>query len=465
MTDSTVKTTHILLSGGPQDTFTPTVSEGEALLVVPFHEPDHPDRIPNRITEILDEYSLIPSPAALDLLEAAIAAYSADVRVSRKKAFDGWTRDLKLYLSLREASMWEGRGSEIFEKMLRFLTGDHWTVEVRARPLPTQAIAKEEGFTRKKGGDVNLGDFDTACLFSGGMDSFAGACQVLSDSKRAVLVGHHALGGGASKSQNEAEVALREFYDEQSAPFLQFFVNPPKGDNRESENTTRGRSVMFLGLGIAVSSALAQRQGKARLIIPENGFISLNVPLTTSRLGSFSTRTTHPYLISLMRELLAVLKIPVALDLPFRFQTKGEMLRSMPDAQQLQASIEATMSCSHPGANRFKKGNRGHVHCGHCFPCLIRRASVAQALGNTTSDSDSTIYAFKLTDPLTPKRRVDIRAVKLALDRWQKNPPRLTDLLISGPLPTTGTPPNPDDELNEYFAMFERGLEELRQLF
>ena len=345
--------------------------------------------------------------------------------------------------------------------MLRFLTGDHWIVEIRSRPQAEPMV--EEPLNQKPKKSVELDGHTTVCLFSGGMDSFAGACQILSAQKQAVLVGHHALGGGASKSQNEAIEKLREFYDEGSAPFLQFFVNPPKGENRESENTTRGRSILFLGLGAVVAGALAQKAGKARLVIPENGFISLNVPLTASRLGSFSTRTTHPYLMSLLRELLSVLQIPVVLELPFRFQTKGEMLRAMPDPKQIEACIASTMSCSHPGANRFAKGSSGHRHCGHCFPCLIRRAAIIEALGNTARDT--TEYVWKLTDPLSPKRATDLRAVKLALDRWEKTPPRLTDLLVSGPLPTTGTPPDPDEELKTYFAMFERGLSELRRLF
>ena len=106
--NSIAKTTHVLLSGGPQDNFTPTLNEDETLLVIPFDQPAHADRIPNRIANILDEYNLEPPAAALDFLEAAIAAYSADVRVSRKKTYDNWTRDLKLHLSVREPALWQG---------------------------------------------------------------------------------------------------------------------------------------------------------------------------------------------------------------------------------------------------------------------------------------------------------------------------------------------------------------------
>src|SRR6266852_896439 len=40
------------------------------------------------------------------------------------------------------------------------------------------------------------------------------------------------------------------------------------------------------------------------LYVPENGLIALNVPLDPLRLGSFSTRTTHPFYIARWNELL-----------------------------------------------------------------------------------------------------------------------------------------------------------------
>ena len=62
------------------------------------------------------------------------------------------------------------------------------------------------------------------------------------------------------------------------------------------------------------------------LLIPENGFISLNIPLTPLRVGTFSTRTTHPLFISQMQDILDALGINVRLSNPYQFKTKGEML-------------------------------------------------------------------------------------------------------------------------------------------
>ena len=56
----------------------------------------------------------------------------------------------------------------------------------------------------------------------------------------------------------------------------------------------RSRSLLYLALGLAAAAGFG---AATPLIIPENGWISLNPPLTANRLGSCSTRTTHPYFL------------------------------------------------------------------------------------------------------------------------------------------------------------------------
>ncbi len=289
------------------------------------------------------------------------------------------------------------------------------------------------------------------CLFSGGLDSYVGAVDLLeSEGDQVALVGHHAAGGGAtSKSQKEALAALRTGYPEERTSFLQLWLSPPKGEGRASEITTRGRSILFLALGAAVADGL----GAQRLVVPENGLISLNVPLTNSRLGSFSTRTTHPYLMSLFGDLLSAIGVDVGLDLPYRFLTKGEMLAGCASPRLVGSGLTTTMSCSHPGAARFA-GKSPNVHCGYCVPCLIRRAAVS-----SSGMLDLTVYATEdLSRPLPGDRGSDLRAMRMALDRYEKDPPTLADVLVPGPLPGT------DEELVAYLGVFRRGLDEVMSM-
>jgi hypothetical protein len=435
-------TTHIVCLTGPQDTYAPDLAQGDQALVVPFNIPDHPAAIQHRLVEICTRFGIAPSRAASDLLCAAIAAYTGDLRAARIEAYDQWTRDLVLHLAVHNLTGWN-EGSAILAQLLSFLTGDHWVVTVR------QTTAHLLPFTssRTKGSGQYEGRF--VCLFSGGLDSFIGAADLLATEGHGVLVGHHSAGNGpTSTSQSRALAILRTAFGEDQSPFIQAWVSPPKGRQRASESTTRGRSILFLGLGIAVADGLQAR----RLIVPENGFISLNVPLTPARLGSFSTRTTHPYLMSLLRQLLSALEIEVEIVLPYQFQTKGEMLVNSQREDLVPMGIAATMSCSHPSVGRFAGARNANQHCGYCVPCIIRRAAVINVM------RDPTEYAYPdLSRPFSPGRGSDLRAFRLALDRYDQRPPRFVDVLAAGPLL------GDDAILQRFFAVFSRGLDEVRR--
>lgn len=448
---------HIVALCGPHDHFDVPTPHGEHRLVVPLRVPGQEAEVRMSVDTVLADHGLAPSPAALDLLDAAVAAYAADVRVPRRNTYDGWTRDMELHLSVRCPEKW-GAAAPIFQRMLRFLTGDYWGVSFRAAPDSDGEITGDTEATAQRAPSPPRFATPTAlaaCLFSGGLDSFIGATDELTRQGELVLVGHHAAGGGpTSRSQKLVLQVLREKFDEQVAPFLQFWVSPPKSGNAASEITTRGRSILFLGLGVLVAESLGlahPEHGRGRLLVPENGFISLNVPLTNSRLGSFSTRTTHPHLIALLRDLIAALELPVQIEMPFRFATKGEMLRDCADPDLLRRALPTTMSCAHPGVGRWK--GAGPAHCGRCLPCLVRRAAVDFWLAG----GDPTTYvAEDLTKPFSVKTGSDLRALKIALERYRQRPPRSTDILISGPLSAS------DDELRAYFEMFTRSVDELR---
>lgn len=435
---------HVVCHAGPEDQFSPKTAPGDETLVVPLDAPGHPYSLKTTIPEVLAKHGIEPSTAARDLLNAAVAAYTADVRVPRKRTFDGWTRDLVLHLPVRGAG-WSGGGA-VLTRLLSFLTGDHWTVKTRRAP---DYYAPLRGRV-PRGGAREL-SARAICLFSGGLDSYIGAVDLLEgEGGQVALAGHHAAGGGAtSTSQKEALAALRTGYPKERTPFLQLWLSPPKGEGRASEITTRGRSILFLALGAAVADGL----GAQRLVVPENGLISLNVPLTNSRLGSLSTRTTHPYLMSLFRDLLSAIGVDVGVDLPYRFLTKGEMLVGCASPPLVGSGLTATISCSHPGAARFA-GMSPNVHCGYCVPCLIRRAAAA-----SSEVPDPTVYATEdLSQPLPGDRGSDLRAMRMALDRYEKVPPTLADVLVPGPLPGS------DEELAAYLDVFRRGLDEVRSL-
>lgn len=83
----------------------------------------------------------------------------------------------------------------------------------------------------------------------------------------------------------------------------------PAGGN---DNNTRSRSFLFIGYALF---AMTGMDNINELLVPENGLIALNVPLDETRVGSFSTRTTHPFYLSLWNELLVGLGLNLSVKI------------------------------------------------------------------------------------------------------------------------------------------------------
>jgi len=433
-------TTHILALAGPRDRV-PGFGRRDVLRLR-FDAPGHPDAPIVKVPDVFARNGVVPSPTALDLLRLAIAVYAADTRIRRADAFDGWTRDIALHAFVHDPAIWLG-ASSLVEELLAFLTGDHWTVSFRPPPASHRPAVASPGREPRR---VRA---DSVCLLSGGLDSFVGAIDLLEGGGTFAFVGHESQGSGAtSHAQGAIEDVLVSAYGRERVPYLHLFVSPPHLRGRRSESSTRSRSLLFFGLAVATASGV----GANRIVVPENGFISLNVPLTPSRLGSLSTRTTHPHLITLLGSLLSHLGIGVALDLPYRFQTKGELLRGCANRDVLARGLPLTVSCSHTEAGRYR-GNP-NLQCGRCVPCIVRRAAIS-VIG-----SDPTAYDHvDLAVPPPRESGIDLRVLRYGLARYKSKPPTLADVLVPGPLE------GPAADLPLYTGVFARGLAEIRSFF
>lgn len=206
------------------------------------------------------------------------------------------------------------------------------------------------------------------------------------------------------------------------------------------EPSTRSRSLLFYGYGIVAAGAC----GIEHIVVPENVFIAINPPLTRRRIGSLSTRTVHPHLLSILNDILAAVGLRMRINNPFFATTKGEMLAQTRHSQ-LALLASQSYSCG--------KGKRGNGQCGRCVPCLIRRAAFDAA-----RVPDGTPYLHELeksarNDDVLAARQAVARSVGIEarkLERWA---------LQAGPLPT-----NPEVR-NAIVEAVGRGLAELEGLF
>lgn len=387
---------HVITRIGAADGFEPTIPASDPSVLAAIERPDDPWLVRNNVlSRIEDKTGAAPQPAAVDLLYLAMAVYAADLRIPRRLTLDRWSRDIIVHFPVQDISLWSAQVPHV-ENMLGFLTGDRWSLMLRDRPA-----------SRSEGKAPTLDYVQRVCLFSGGLDSLIGAADILADGQSVALVGHH--GAGTTNSvQDRVLSAINGKYGAAAVPFM-FYVQPPKRKIKDGEPSMRSRSFLFFSMGAAVSSAL----GGKPLIVAENGLISLNVPLTSSRNGSLSTRTTHPHYMSMFMDLLCSLGLANDVDLPYRFCTKGEMIKNTREPSLLAETARLTMSCSHPEAGRFR-GFSPNDHCGYCVPCIIRRAAMhAAGLVDASYNVD---VRTKEPDYREEAGR-DCRAFRMALER------------------------------------------------
>jgi 7-cyano-7-deazaguanine synthase in queuosine biosynthesis len=353
----------------------------------------------------------LPGEAAQTFLLAALGVWAADKLLPRREAPDAWTRDLILHLPA--ADPWSQLAPDL-SRLLNFLTGDDWTL----KPRPA---AIDLGL---QGAWLQAWRPQAVVLFSGGLDSLVGAIDLLEQGRRLVLVSHYDFGQLASLQQGLA-AALTAHYGSDRVYHLGMRVQFPEAP----ELTLRSRSLLYLALALATAAACGPG---TPVLVPENGWISLNPPLTGNRLGAYSTRTTHPHFISQLASLWQRAGLHHPLANPYQDRTKGEMLLHGRNQPLLQELFARTISCSRPVASRWQRQPAGA--CGYCYPCLMRRA----ALHRRGWDDGEDYRLDVLASPETLRHRTrgrDLRALLLALKTWEDSPAEISARLWLGDTP------------------------------
>lgn len=332
----------------------------------------------------------------LGFLFFALGVWAADKLAPRRPQPDAWSRELVLEFPTTAA--WTGLVPGM-APLLNFLTGDAWTLKPREARLDL-----DFGKTRPHPWRPTA-----VALFSGGLDSLIGAIDLLEDGHRPVLVSHYDYGQLAAAQQALA-AALVQHYGPERLCHLALRVQ-----FEGPELTLRSRSLLYLALGLAAVSAFP---GNLPFIIPENGWIGLNPPLTLNRLGAYSTRTTHPDFMKALAALWGQAGLSQNLQNPYQDLTKGEMVVRCANRGLLEKLAPLSVSCARPVAGRWHKESGA---CGYCYPCLVRRA----ALHRLGWDQGRDYRVDVLAGPEALRHRVkgrNLRAVCLALKTWEDNP-------------------------------------------
>ena len=314
------------------------------------------------------------SSVAFDFLVFAMSVYNADRAVSRAKySEEGWKRNIHLRVPVVNVAAME-RGLESFRSAVDFLTGDVWNFEfVQAAPY---------NYAPPRIQFENLQDYDRVSLFSGGLDSLIGfidGCVQLPPSKKVLLISHAELG---KEGKDQTRILRRcehngLFNGQYDRAFISAGLKLHRGNTLETEATFRARSILFFAAGIYCASAISPNKS---LIIPENGTISLNIPLDKGRRSACSTRTTHPVFLRRLQSALNSIGIQNTLENPYQLKSKKDMVDDCcQDAARKRALVLlCSESCSCAKRSHKRYWNRRNVlHCGACLPCMYRRVSLS----------------------------------------------------------------------------------------
>lgn len=369
-----------------------------------------------------------PNTTAWDFLALALSVIAADHGSLRTTSPDGWTRELDLTVSLVDPDPWRPLVPRL-ESALGFLSGDIWRLSLRGGGVPP--------LTRRFRQAAPAGD--VVCLLSGGVDSLVGAIDLISERAKPVLVSQRAKGDTERQRKFATMLAPGQAHLQ-----LSHAAKPPE----TAERSQRARSMMFLAMATLAATSLRQWSDghTVDIVVPENGFISVNVPLTPLRLGSLSTRTTHPYFLAQMQGILTDAGMRVRLTNPYQFKTKGEMLAECKNQALLSSLVFDSTSCG-----RFARWN--YQHCGRCFPCLVRRAAFGR-----WGRGDSTTNDYRFGNLALPGRDHrdfdDVRSVAYAVHKAESHG---IEAWTAGTISTAEL-----GDTRPYVDLVQRGLNELK---
>ncbi len=322
------------------------------------------------------------SPLARDLIELAAVVLMADLACRRGRN-EHWTREFEVLMPMRLPDIWEARQPDI-EALLGFLTGDNIRLTFAARDNASD-----------KPSTTAWSSFpapDCVSLLSGGLDSLAGAVLLLAAGRRPLFVMHRDLNPRVAAAQRH----VISLVNARGASGVARISLHPSGVRQprypfprdgQREPSQRSRSFFFL----AAAAAAAEAFGLREIFLFENGIIARNIPLSSARLGSLSTRTTHPRFVQAFANLAnGLFGGTWTVANPFLSRTKGEVVAQVLAPELSPRDLRATVSCWQAG--------RAPRPCGGCVPCILRRLAFAQAgVGDEATMQDI------LTEPLAYK--------------------------------------------------------------
>ncbi len=309
-------------------------------------------------------------PLFHDLLEIATYVYSADQVVRRgaddvDSFGDGWRRDLHFVVPVRNPDFWNS--AEVQETLcstLGFLSDDQYEFDF----VKLDQDHQFQEYLEFNDTQQMYGMPEQVVMFSGGLDSLAGAIDEVVNQKRRVLLVTHKSTSKLNKRHRVLEEMLAAKAGDNVPHRITVRVHKTKELNHEY--TQRSRSFLYVSIGATIARMLNLKSVR----FYENGVISLNLPVCAQVVGGRATRTTHPRVMKGFQDLLSLVAgEPFTVENPYIWKTKADVVKIITDAG-CHDLIKHSMTCTHT----WEMTNQ-HTHCGGCSQCIDRRFAILAA--------------------------------------------------------------------------------------
>src|SRR5262245_43502395 len=343
-----------------------------------------------------------------DLAEIATYVFAADNLVSRggdalRNMGKAWRRSFHLVIAVRQPGMWkEPQRQHTLCEALQFLTEDSWAFEFITLEDPPSI----QGYVSFGKAEVEGVSGASIVLFSGGLDSFAGAVHELRTSDQHVVLLSRCVNGMTDSRQRELADELERRH---SRRITHARVRAGLTDETKAvEHTQRSRSFLLTALA-AVAAEIEQTN---RIQFYENGIMSVNLPISTQVVGARCSRSTHPHSLMLMESLCRLFsRGDTTIENPFVWKTKIEVVKELWGKSEGDA-IRRTLSCI-----RTREITKYKPHCGRCAQCLQRRIATLGA-GAAELDPGEAYLVDLLLGPRAPgvDRAMAVDRVRSALE-------------------------------------------------
>lgn len=306
-------------------------------------------------------------PRIKDLLEIAGYIYAADRMTKRgnptQVEYHAWSRTFHFFIKVRDVKFWQKKSvAENLSKLLAFVSGD----------LSYNFTFVEGG---KDAGQGNLFDnenvfLDTkensaVALFSGGLDSLAGALDLLNTTNQnLILISHQSNNFAVTKIQKDIFNLLNKDFPDRLQRFP--FTCSLRGE-RAVEETQRTRIFLYTAIAYSLMSLADEKS----IYVFENGMTSINFPKRQDMMNARSSRTTHPQTINLLEQFFTTISsTPVKVKHPFFTLTKTDIFEKIKKFDKL-SYLNSTITCTR--TFNISKKETLSFHCGECSQCIDRR--------------------------------------------------------------------------------------------